>query len=309
MTPGLTQPGDHLAVALDTARFGPVFPVAPRTKLPAISKCPMCKRANRVPGGPEYMACVGEGNLGHGLYDATQDPRRIRTLWGPNPRWMVGIATWGLLVVDIDEEDDTGASYARWLELSAPHGWDDDEAVTVMTPSGGRHLYFEAPEGVTLRNTASKIAPHIDTRASGGYCIAPGSRLPDGRGYELSSPTPAVLPMAPDWLVALLTRQAHRAIPDATPTHERDGSRWGVQALEAELGRLALAAEGTRNDHLVRSAYRVGQLVAGGQLDAHHATSHLLSVAIRIGLTEGEAVATIRSGLAAGAQHPRRPAA
>lgn len=271
----------HLDVALGTASFAGVFPCLP-TKRPATE---------------------------HGFLDATQDAGRIRTWWERNPDHLVGIPTEGLLVVDLDDRPGKPPAWAAWWALAEPHGWDPTTTPMVGTPSGGVHVYWEQPEGVRLRNSASKLAPGIDTRADGGYCIAAGSRLPDGRAYELLDPCPAVLPVAPDWLVTLLARPAPCAAPAMPDSTDREGSRWGIQALDAELGRLALAPEGGRNDALVRSAYRVGQLVAGGQLDAHHAASNLLSVAIRIGLTEGESIATIRSGMGSGAQHPRRPAA
>jgi hypothetical protein len=75
--------------------------------------------------------------------------------------------------------------------------------------------------------------------------------------------------------------------------------------LKGELGRLACAPEGQRNDTLVRSAFRVGQLVADGKLDATDATGRLLTVALRIGLSGTEAERTIRSGLEAGLTRPR----
>lgn len=45
---------------------------------------------------------------------------------------------------------------------------------TVTTPSGW-HLYFRAPAGVTLRNTAGSLGWRVDSRARGGYVVAAGS--------------------------------------------------------------------------------------------------------------------------------------
>ena len=86
---------------------------------------------------------------------------------------------------------------------------------TVKTPTGGLHLYYIAPDGPEIRNSAGKIGPLIDVRAAGGYVLAAGSVLderayPDnpgcrelvagGRAYELADdsdpvPLPAWLPI------------------------------------------------------------------------------------------------------------------
>jgi hypothetical protein len=90
------------------------------------------------------------------------------------------------------------------------------------------------------------------------------------------------------------------------PASDQRGTQYGLAGLESELGRLATGPRGQRNDTLVRANYRAGQLVAGGQLDAH---ASLHAVAARIGLDETEIERTVCSGLTSGAPDPRRPAA
>ncbi|MGI5516009.1 bifunctional DNA primase/polymerase [Streptomyces sp. CA-106131] len=41
--------------------------------------------------------------------------------------------------------------------------------------SGGFHLYFAAPPGVRLGNTAGRLGKRIDTRAWGGHVVAPAA--------------------------------------------------------------------------------------------------------------------------------------
>jgi hypothetical protein len=41
------------------------------------------------------------------------------------------------------------------------------DTFTVLTPSGGRHLYYRAPTGIELRNTQGRLGWRIDTRAHG----------------------------------------------------------------------------------------------------------------------------------------------
>ena len=63
---------------------------------------------------------------------------------------------------------------------------------------------------------------------------------------------------------------------------------------------------GQRNHGLNRAAFRLGQLVAGGELAADLVHDELLAAALSTGLGEREATRTIRSGLRAGEGSPRR---
>jgi Bifunctional DNA primase/polymerase, N-terminal len=277
------QDNHHLRVALETASAGwPVFPCQP-DKTPATR---------------------------NGFKDATESPHRIESWWASHPEYLVAVPTEGLVVVDLDEpaSGPTCATWAWWCEHAEPHGWDPTVAPIVATPRGGVHIYWRQPDGVEIRCSTSKLRSGVDIRANGGYVIAPGSRLPDGREYELLSPYPRALVDAPQWLVDTCTKPDPKVAPDVaiSPT---GGTRYGLVALESELGRLAVAPEGTRNETLNRAAHRIGQLVAGGQLDPVHAAQQLHAVAARIGLGDKESAATIRSGITAGARTPRSPAA
>jgi hypothetical protein len=112
--------------------------------------------------------------------------------------------------------------------------------------------------------------------------------------------------------VALLTAPAavRSTIPAAPPPSDPGrAERYGLAGLRAELAALASVQPGGRNDALNCSAFAIGQLVAAGCLDYDHAVGELARVALDIGLPPGEAEATIRSGLSAGAKQPRAVAA
>src|SRR5690606_18675731 len=118
---------------------------------------------------------------------------RICAAWSRAP-YNVGLATGpsGLCVLDLDAPkpgepvppelarqgvrcgEDMLAVVAERAGQPVPN-----ETLTVRTPSGGLHLYFTAPDGVQLRNTAGErgngLGWKIDTRAWGGYVVAPGS--------------------------------------------------------------------------------------------------------------------------------------
>jgi hypothetical protein len=310
---GGTQNNRHLDVALETASAGwPVIPCGPK-KRPAIPKCQRCEQAGDLPGSEEYIACARSGRQGHGLYDASTSPHRIESWWKGHPEYLVATPTEGLIVVDLDEPNDgpTGETWAWWCQFAEPHGWDPTKVPIVATPRGGVHLYWRQPDGVDVRCSESKLAPGVDIRANGGYIIVPGSR-----GYELLSPYPRALINAFKALITECTRSDTPNRPSGPSADSAGrtsspmgGTRYGLQALEGELGRLALTPEGQRNASLNTAAFRCGQLAAGGQLDPVHAAAQLHAVALRIGLGEKETVATIKSGMTNGARNPRRPAA
>ncbi|MBN2216977.1 MAG: bifunctional DNA primase/polymerase, partial [Pirellulales bacterium] len=74
------------------------------------------------------------------------------------------------------------------------------------------HYIFRQPAGKAWRNTTSRLAPNVDTRADGGYIIAPPSvradgvyRWAEGMALDVSCEH---LPEPPAWLVAELDRLA-----------------------------------------------------------------------------------------------------
>ncbi|MGW8846847.1 bifunctional DNA primase/polymerase [Streptomyces xiamenensis] len=268
--------------AVQQAAFGRhVFPLLPGTKRPAISRWES---------------------------RATTDLDRIARCWRAGA-YNIGLATApsGLLVIDLDvpKPDETGRDGASGLaELCTRHGQlYPSDTYTVATPSGGRHLYFTAPAG--LRNSAGKLAPKVDTRAGGGYVVAPGSVV-DGRAYETVRDAP-VAPL-PAWLGRLLTPaplppQRPVSVP-LTATDRRTG--YLRAAVNTELRRIADSREDEHNRDLFRASVALGQLVAGGELNATDVTAWLTEAAARVGQLPGETARTIRSGFRYGAQRPRR---
>lgn len=262
-----------LAWALHYAARGwPVLPLRPRGKVPLTR---------------------------HGVKDASTAPDVIRGWWTRWPDANIGLATG--VAFDVLDLDDGATPGLDAIDAAAR---DDGPDVGPFVLTGrGLHWYL-APTG--LGNRAGFL-PSCDWRGTGGYVVAPPSIHPSGHRYafdpEHGIETP--LPAVPAWLLDLLRGPA-RAEPKAMPAPRREGSAYGRRALATEVGHLALVAQGTRNHELNRAAFRMGQLVAGGELDAYEVAADLLTVAGRIGHTEKEAVATIRSGMASGMAHPRR---
>ncbi len=284
----------------------PVFPLRPGTKRPAT---------------PNHTAedCNGTDprcTQGHTGWEqrATTDPGRIARAWDQRP-WGIGIACGpaGLVVVDLDvpkQSGTTGAEALRQLELD--DGQDMPATFTVATPSGGRHLYYTNPPGETHGNTASKVAAHIDTRAAGGYVVAPPTQLSCGDSYHIiDDHLPAELPR---WFSQLLSPPTRPTTATQTRHAADAGSdrvkRYVAAALNSELDRLATTSEGQRNHTLFTASIAVGQLVGAALLPATEAEEALEQAAashVAAGAySSGQARKTIASGLRRGQREPRR---
>ena len=166
-----------LDAALAFAGLGyPVFPCLPGTKRPLTA---------------------------HGFKEATVDPEVIEAWWTATPAANIGVPTAGMLVIDVDgAENEWPGSSDRELDLAA--------APSSMTPGGGHHFLFRAPS--ELRNTASRLAEKVDTRADGGYIVVPPSVI-DGRPYRWVETReldcgPDELPLPPEWVVRELEERS-----------------------------------------------------------------------------------------------------
>ncbi|MGC1276551.1 MAG: bifunctional DNA primase/polymerase [Planctomycetaceae bacterium] len=236
----------------------PVFPCAPGEKLPLTP---------------------------HGFQDATTDPQQIDAWWTSRPAANIGIATGGLLVLDVDVE-------SNWLADEPDKLHELMGAPLAITPSGGRHFVFRQPAGRAWRNTQGVLAPHVDTRADGGLFVAPPSALPGGRTYrwvdgcELDVP-PDRLPEPPAWLTEILDRidgsarggttspgspraAASAVLANVIPDGQRNGTlaklagtmrRVGMSQGEIQAALLKANADRCRPPLDPREVYRIAESI------------------------------------------------
>ena len=281
-----------LTAALDAAARGwRVFPLRPGTKRPALHGEATCPRTG---------ACAS----GHRKWEqrATTDPDRIRAAWSRAP-FNVGIATGpsGLLVVDLDmpkthshkgssDAPDGAATFAALCER-AGHAIPD--TYRVRTASGGTHLYFTAPAGLRLSNTAGTIGELVDTRAWGGYVVAAGSITPTGAYEALSA---SVAAPVPSWLLSIL-QPAPRAVQAPSGPVTAQSRSYADTALANETRNVATAQHGGREAALFRAARALGRLVAWGDLPRHVVEQALQEAGESTGLTAAECRSTLRSAL------------
>lgn len=285
--------------ALRTARRGwHVFPVHPRSKVPAVSDWENT---------------------------ATTDLDQIAAWWQHKP-FNIGISTGpsGLLVIDLDPSHGLPAP-DRWRD--ARHGTDVltqlaadaaepvPETFTVATPSGGRHLYFRQPDGLRLRNTQGGLGWRIDTRGHGGYVLAAGSHGLAGRSYRAVNDH--AVANLPDWLTRALTPSSsppcrdtrNAASPSSTVAHAPRAQAYLRAVIDGERHAVTTAEIGHRHSTLLRAARRLGHWVGSGTLDEADARTALTEAAARhlgvAGYTARQIDRDITDGLTYGARRPR----
>ncbi|MCC5906585.1 MAG: hypothetical protein JJU13_10275 [Balneolaceae bacterium] len=93
--------------------------------------------------------------------------------------------------------------------------------------------------------------------------------------------------------------------PVQVPVRTSQPGGYGEKALKEEIGTLAMARKGSRNETLFKCAASLFELVAGGELVDHEVTSLLQQTALSIGLRKSETAATLTSAKQTGFQNPR----
>ncbi|WP_327414425.1 bifunctional DNA primase/polymerase [Streptomyces sp. NBC_01233] len=301
----MTQPADirrdHrprlLAEALSLAARGwPVFPLRPGSKIPALHSEERC---------PRTESCID----GHLKWEqrATTDQTVIVRCWTHKP-YNIGLATGpaGLVVIDLDtpkpnSSQDAPDGAETFTALCERAGQPVPATYRTRTPSGGSHLYFTAPAGIRLGNTAGKLGPLVDTRAVGGYVVAPGSTTPAG-AYEVTHQAPVA--ELPGWLLPMLQPPAPvRTRRLAAPAVS--GGSAARAALDAECAVVRNAPDKGRNNTLNRCAFKVGRFVAWGDIPRDEVEEAFQAAGEERGLTTAECRSTIRSALDSSARTAR----
>ena len=241
----------------------------------------------------------------------------------------IDLAKVGLVVIDSDRHEDGPDGVTAWAAICAENGWTDVTPI-VDTSGGGEHFYFRQPEkGKPLGNAEGNITGlGINVRGHGGYVIAPGAMLPDGRRWRGRKGAPCIvetfahnrdaIPFIPDWLVKKLTARKRRERSE-TKEHPkgRAGAReraYAAKALELNAAELAATRE-NRNIKLNAIAFRMGRMIGAGWIDRAVVERALEGACFINGLGKtqddygcggdaSEVEKTMRSGIEAGIADP-----
>ncbi|MGW4671331.1 bifunctional DNA primase/polymerase [Streptomyces sp. NPDC004324] len=228
---------------------------------------------------------------------ATADHDRITRCW-THAAYNVGIATGpsGLVVIDLDRpKHPADTPPAGWAEHGVTEGADvlavlcerhgkplPTDTYTVGTWNGGTHLYFAAPEGEPLRNTAGDstrgLGWKVDTRAVGGLVVGAGST------FNKRAP----LAPLPTWLAELLRPTPLPPQKPVTVALTGHGRRAAFlrSAVNDEVERVTDSGEHQHDGALLIVAAALGQLVAGGELSEADVSGRLLTAVLQGGVRE-----------------------
>ena len=227
---------------------------------------------------------------------STADPDQVARYWPDDANIGIACGPSNLVVVDLDTH---GELPPEWVRPGIVNGLDVftqllewagethfPQTYWTVTPSGGWHFYFTAPDGNQIRNSTGRLGPMVDVRAAGGYVVGAGSVV-DGCSYELVDDTsPATLP---GWIAGELTRPpavSTMPVPRGAPDRRLAGL---VRFVEA-------APESTRNSSLNWAAYQARELIAAGA-EPDQLAAELIVAACTAGLPEAEARRTVASGM------------
>ena len=247
----------------------------------------------------------------NGFKGASKMRRIIERWWSDWPGSAIGIPTGaatGVFVLDIDNKPG-GSNGFDWLaDMEAEHG-PLPETARVTTPNGGLHIYFNYVVGTRNRGA---LGSGVDIRSEGGYVLAAGSRMADGRAYRWTSPdsdstienTIPPIADAPDWLLDLLLPQNFPATSHHHMPSSIGNTAYVAAAIKAELDDLANTPQGARNNRLNDAAFALGQFVGAGALAHSEAERELQAIAQPWG-NFPKSCGTIRRGLTDGARQPR----
>jgi hypothetical protein len=254
---------------------------------------------------------------------ATTNPLQIDSWWTEHPNANIGIAceVSNLIVVDLDKSK--GALPPRpWKELGVEDGEDVFKEIcrnagdsqlfdtyTVVTPSGGKHLYFY-DQNISIKQGAEVNGWwRVDTRSKGGYIVAEGSCLLNSvtgaSGQYRSIGNNSIVLNFPSWLRDELAPKAKtenyissiNTNSSNAPSYSKFSVEFAEQVLLERCAIIRTTPEGNRNQSLIRHATYVGKIIGMGSLDEKRATDSLLEAAIASGLTNFESINAIKAGI------------
>jgi hypothetical protein len=238
-----------------------------------------------------------------GFKDASNDPDAVRRMFFSRQNALIGIdcGRSGIVAIDPDKPkrpgDPDGVAY--FAQLCAANNYVGDDVPRTLTANGGQHWIYRAPSDVRFTNDAGLFGPHgVQVRGNGGYIIAPGSVMADGRRYVSDPTRPALLnalvegalPTLPPFIAEHIKTKRRPAGAEKLHIAERPAGDLGAMsdrrklyaatAVMREASDLAARRPGTdRSTALFAAAARAGSLAARGWVTRAECEGALLGAA------------------------------
>lgn len=238
---------------------------------------------------------------------------------GGNFAIVCGAVSGGLLVLDFD-------AWAVWLEFKAAYP-DLVAGLPIVKTGKGAHVYMRcAAPGRNTKLAKRGGAVVIETRAEGGYVVAPPSLHPSGAVYTLLAGDLAQVPtvaqeraeqmlkacrLMGDDAGAPASPVAARANGQGKPAAGLNGTSKHAAPADTPAptaGRVQVSGDTFRDklDSLRELAFGLGLLIAGKSMPRERAERELTAAAAEAGLDDKAAKPAIEKGLDAGALYIER---
>jgi hypothetical protein len=241
------------------------------------------------------------------------------------PAIVVGRAA--LVVIDCDRHPGGNDGIKAFNQLVSANDATLANVPMTKTARGGAHLFFRQPSGVPLCNGRGDLPDGIDVRGAGGFVIAPGAVLPNGKRWQSANGKPSLtdaykagaIPELPRWLADIIRPKPrlNGGAPDedargfAEIKGANSGSRgkaYAAAALDGAVAELSAAPVGKRNEMLNAMSFRLGRMIARGWVDEKTVADALLGAcdANKFLREHGHraTMKTIESGIEAGNKEP-----
>lgn len=228
---------------------------------------------------------------------ATTEEEQIRKWWNGYPSALPAIVVGraGLVVIDCDRHPGGDDGIKAFKQLVSANGTKLANVPMTKTARGGAHLFFRQPPGEPLGNGRGELPNGIDVRGVGGFVIAPGAVLPDGKRWQSVDGRPLLadafkagaIPELPQWLAGIIRPNRSpngdpideyaRSFADIPGANSRSrGEAYAATALNGVVAELSATPAGKRNEMLNAVAFRLGRMIARGWVDEKTVAEALL---------------------------------
>ncbi len=160
----------------------------------------------------------------------------------------------------------------------------------VVESPRGYHFYFKSPD-FQVKNAVA-IIENVDIRAKGGYIIVPPSVV---KNKVYCTIRDNLIAGATEELLTLLRPKPRPETKEFT--YKGDMRKYEKAALISEVDAVLTAPDGTRNDTLHKASFNLSTIAS---LNEGIIRAKLTMAGIQVGLSEGEILATLNSGIASG---------
>ena len=260
---------------------------------------------------------------------ATTEEEQLRKWWDTHPAAVPAIVVGraGLVVIDCDRHPGGKDGIEAFNRLLSANDGKLANVPIAKTANGGAHLFFKQPKGEPFGNGRGELPDGIDVRGVGGFVIAPGAVLPDGKRWQIVNGRPLLadafeagtIPELPQWLADIIRpdrqpngRGIDEYAPDLADMPEANSSlrckAYAAAALQGAAAELGASASGKRNATLNAVAFRLGRMIERGWIEEETVSNALLGACDANNYLREHGhratTKTIQSGIQAGRKQP-----